>query len=166
MRPGAARPSKGCWRGISGSNPYGRSRFYTAPPDFLKNEAASMSKRYVLPMSVLANASMLLLCLLSRYDLIPFVFFLPVVHALLFFLNLKAANRWYKVILLNDIHITATACTILLDGRIHMEYVARADLVDAAFSVIAFKIGIVLTLILFIIHMIIFARKKRNRQDA
>lgn len=125
-----------------------------------------MSKSYVLPLSVLANASMLLLCLLSRYDLIPFIIFLPVIHALLFFLNLKAANRWYKVILLNSVHIAATVCTILLDGRLHMEYVAGADLVDAAFSVISFKIGIGLTLILFIIHMILFARNQKIRQAA
>ena len=125
-----------------------------------------MSKWYFLPLSVLANASMLLLCFLSRYDLIPFVIFLPMVHALLFFLNLNVANQWYKVILLNGVHITATAGTILLDGRIYMKYVADADLVDNAFSVIAFEIGIALTLTLFVIHMIIFAKKQRTRQDA
>ena len=47
-----------------------------------------------------------------------------------------------------------------------MEYVASADLVDNAFSVIAFEIGIALTLTLFIIHMIIFAKKQRTRQNA
>ena len=125
-----------------------------------------MSKHCVLALSVLANASMLLLCLLSRYDLIPFVIFLPVIHTLLFFLNLKVANHWYTVILLNSVHIAATACTILLDGRIHMEYVAGADLVDATFSLIAFEIGIALTLILFIIHAILFARRQRIRKDA
>ncbi len=125
-----------------------------------------MKKLTILALSVLANASMLLLCFLSRYDLIPFVIFLPMVHALLFFLNLNVADRWYKVILLNSVHIIATACTILLDGRIHMEYVADANLFDAVFSAIAFEIGIALTLTLFIIHIIIFAKKQRTRQDA
>ncbi len=125
-----------------------------------------MKKLTILALSVLANASMLLLCFLSRYDSIPFVIFLPMIHALLFFLNLKVANHWYTVILLNGVHITATACTILLDGRIHMEYVAGADMVDATLSLIAFEIGIALTLILFIIHAIIFARRQRIRKDA
>ena len=120
-----------------------------------------MRRRHLFPLAVLANASMLLLCLASRYDTIPIVIFLPLFHIALFILNCTAADRWWQVILLDVEHIAATVGTIVLDARLYGKYVSD-DLESAVFSAIALEIGFAITVIGFIIHMVVFARRQQG----
>ena len=121
-----------------------------------------MRRRHLFPLAVLANASMLLLCLASRYDTIPIVIFLPLFHIALFMLNYIAADRWWQVILLDVEHIAATVGTIVLDARLYGKYVSD-DLESAVFSAIALEIGFAIAVIGFILHMIVFARRQKQQ---
>ena len=120
-----------------------------------------MRRRHLFPLAVLANASMLLLCLASRYDTIPIVIFLPLCHIALFILNFKTADRWWQVILLDVEHIAATVGTIVLDASLYGKYVSD-DLESAVFSAIALEICLAITVMGFIIHMIVFARRQKQ----
>ena len=128
-----------------------------------------MKTRNLFPLAVLANLSKLSLCGMSRFDLpIGPVLFLPVLHAMLFLLNLKAGQRWWQIILLGIEHIAVTIGFIALDSRLYAEYVyADWDPAHILFSVFALYIGIGITVILLIVSLLMFnARQRKLKQTS
>ena len=120
------------------------------------------------PLAILANLGILSLCWMSRFDLpISPVLFLPVLHAMLFLLNLKAGQRWWQVILLGIEHIAVTIGFIALDSKLYAEYVyAEWDPAHILFSVYALYIGIGITAILLIVSLLMFAARQRKLKQA
>lgn len=112
-------------------------------------------------LAVLANCSALALCLLSRFDLVP-TLALPIYHACLFFLNRKAAKHWWQVIFLSVLHIISTICTIILDARIYTHYYG-IDPADVVFHVFSLYIGTGITVVLFIIQLLQFRKRIKQR---
>ena len=127
-----------------------------------------MKTERLFPLAVLANLSILSLCSMSRFDLpIWPVLFLPVLHAMLFLLNLKAGQRWWQVILLGIEHIAVTIGFIALDSGLYAEYVyAEWDPAHMIFSVYAMYIGIGITVILLIVSLLMFAARQRKLKQA
>ena len=122
-----------------------------------------MKRRCLFPLAILANASMLALCLLSRHDIFPVVFLLPLFHGPLFALNLKAARRWWQVILLGLEHIAATVLTVIFDAWICRRYFGY-DPADLVSSAIALEAGFAIAVILFVIHIAVFARRQKRQR--
>ena len=124
-----------------------------------------MKERFKLATAILANASLFGLCFFSRFDIIPLIIFLPVLHVLIFILNLYTAKRWWQVILLNAEHLAATVGTIILDGRLYYQHVSD-DLETLSFHVISVEIGLAITVIFFFIHIVVFRFEMKSQRKS
>ena len=121
-----------------------------------------MKRTHLFPIAVLANLSMFFLCAMSCFDTIPPIVFLPLLHVLLFWLNLKAGHHWWQVVLLGVEHIAVTISFIILDARLYQKYVYADDPAHFVLSFYSLWIGFAITVILLIASLITFAGRQRK----
>jgi len=109
-----------------------------------------------------ANAAPIGLCCLYACGA-PLLFTLfPILHILLFRINRRAAQNWPQVVGLGLLHILTTFCTHCLFGWLYFERVAD-DAVGRFISALGCMVGTGFTVILLIVSMLIFRRRRAGQ---
>ena len=124
-----------------------------------------MKAKYLFPCAILANLAQFLLCFLYSGGG-PLILVLTVpVQVSLFLLSRKAANTWPRVILLGALHLAVTISAYWIYGQLYLLKI-HYDFVGEAILLGIMLIAAGLVAILWFIHIVFFAYRRRKRKIA
>ena len=114
-------------------------------------------------LAVVANMTALSVCALYAGGAPLEIAIMPCLHILLFLLNMKAAKKWWQIIVLSILHIAVTFCIPQQSSWLYFHYIVD-DVEGRAIAWLECIVGVAWTGILFIVSLVWFGIKQRNAQ--
>ena len=116
-------------------------------------------------LAVAANVLSLAICALYAGGAPLEMALMPCLHILLFLLNMKAAKKWWQVIVLGLLHIAVTFCIHQQSSWLYFHYISD-DEETWYIGAVECSVGVVWTSILFVVSLVWFGirQKKAHRQ--